>query len=774
MTTDGTQNIARDVEALRETYGTDVKAVNGLQWLMFALILIFVIIAAFWTLRPDPLNRPILIYNAGVDLSGQDDDNAWMSEATEQSLNSYLDIGDDLQIVNMARNPGGFAPSSDKADWIMSAALTQEVGETLSLNLKLESQSLFGRNFDTELTGVSTGLGDLSARASAQIYTWLDQQPLTADARSNARAELPQHPEAQKAYAKGYEALLEYDSQAALGHFEKALKIGGDHPVVYNRMARALNHLGRRADYKKAQTKAYESRENLSRERQLELEAHYLSVINKKKRAREVFEALKEFDSYNLSYRYHIISIFNLGAKPDQAMAEIEAIKALPKPFSDDPGLGLYEARTWYQFGNYEKGRNAALQVAEVARELGDKGLLAEALLNSGNADRAKYLEQLFEARDLYEEIGNPDKLAAVLTSIGNHYQETGKLAKSESFFRDAIQMSRSIGNEPRVVFTQNSLAIVLDLQGKLEEGLALKQQVKDYYKVRNNKVRHSIMLENINISLFKLGRLEEAEIILDEGLAVFTSIKDSIGIAWAPMYRARIRLRQGNLVEAESLAQQALKNSETNPEGGLEVEAKYVLAEIKFHRGNFSEAANEFSKAEKIFTEADGKLDVALAQHMQARLRLRLKDYHGAKKVLEKAISTFTNSGSPDYILDAHTTHVDLVFERSEDKIETACNKLDSLILGQQYQTIVLRAQTRQARCMLANGSSFEAASNKLIDVEGRAKALGLFEAQLESKIIRIKILEQLGETDPAALERSNLEALASSKDWDVSWAFQ
>ena len=759
------KNAAKDIQALRDNMGAETGSGFGVQILSFIIILLFIAVAGFWFLRPDKASSSILVYNAGLNVPGEQRGQEWIAEATEQAIIAYLDVGDQVHIVGAEAVRG--SESNNGADWTVSGTITMPQADTGTLNLalKLKSTTPGGQEYSAQLIGVNTGLSDLAARASGQIYTWLERPALSIDERAAALAELPRTEDARKAYAEGIANLARYDAAKAVPKFEVALR-DGDHPLVYAGLGRAWAQLGYRERAQKFAQKSYDNRRDLSRQKQLEIEGSYRIATDEWPRAIEVYQALKEFHPGDISYRLALADVQLKASDMDGVLQNINDMRTLPTALRDDPRIDLAEVNYWHQKGNYAKAKAAAQIAIGKARLSGDEAVLAAALLaevdNIETDEDSNKMEHLLEAQQLYDKLDNPGKQSSVLYALGQQERFAGRIVQAKAYYRDAIEKAESIGDAPRIAAAKNPLAITLDLEGDLETGLFLKREVLSYFTERDIKSRQSIMIENIGISLFKLGRLKEAEASFDEALDIFNVIGDTIGIAWAPYHRSRIASRSGDLDKAARLADEAVANSEKNPEGDLEINAKYEVAHILFHRGKNDEAKTMFTQLEQAFLKAGNEISTAESALMLSRIAFRQKDYALATIKMNEALTAYETNGVGYYILDALTTRADLAFLHDGDDIDAACTALRQNLLGMQHTETALRARSRLLRC---NG-----AVSDLSLVESAARDLGYFEPQLDVAIIKAQLWEQAGKPAFAEKARARGRELATSK----GWAFQ
>ena len=762
------KNVTDDIVALKENLDTDGALRPAPQWLLFGFVLLGLAIAGVWLLLPTQSNQTLRIYSAGIEPTEAFDESDWVATATQQALFSYLDASDDIQIVDGTQNtlsPGVKAGADWILDGVLAADPANESGVILVLSMNAGDGS--GDVFQSEIKGLYTALNDLAGRASQQVFAQLGRGQLSQDELAYAQAEIPADEQTQRAFAEGSVALAQYDGREAVKHFTEAIGHVGEHPIINSALSAAWARLGYEEEAKESAERAFNARENLSREKQLTIEGQYRVAFSDWDRAIEIYKALREFHPHNLSYALSIVDVQL--QKGDLAEAEkiITEMRALPGVGDIDPRIDIAEATFWHQKGNYAKGSEFSNIAIEKAKATGETAILAAAYLEAvanQSDNRREYLEQ---AQQLFDVIQNPRFQSAILMEMGQLARYDNQLDKSIGHYQEAIAISERVGDEAQAFTAKRGLAIVLDLKNRLNESYDLKKQAIDYYVARGLRAREAIMHENIGISLFKLGRLNEAEASFAKALEMFHTVDDSIGIAWAPYHLSRIRSREGRLDEAAVLAAQSVTNSEKNPEGQLEFNARFEVAHIQFFQGAYEAAKTEFEFLRTAFAESENIISSGESALMLARIALRQGDFELARDYANEAAKIYHEGGATYYVLDALIVRADLAYVSFVDDMETACSALRAASENSEFALIGMRSRLRAVRCDTAESEMTAAeAEIEILAVEADAEEAGLFEVLLDAGLIRAQILEATAETQ-AATERARINALATASGW-------
>ncbi|MAK61638.1 MAG: hypothetical protein CMK09_11710 [Ponticaulis sp.] len=736
------------VSALRETMEAPPGGFTRTHAITLVMVGLVVALGLGWLFLRDTEPKSIPIQIMPFESAGLSQDESWQLVATEQALIAYLEASGQLRLERV--DTALKAPENSAADWRMSGHLSRNSEGGLLLRVELQSLSNEYTSFAADVPGMPENLNDIAMRAASQVYAWSGQNLLSEPEIILARAEMPVSANALRYLSEGRAAFAVQDDRAAIDAFERAAKLAGPHPLIYNELARAWERLGYRPRAIETAEIAYENRDQLSRQRQLEIEAQYFRLNHDWKHEQEVWLALKSFHPDALDYRLALTEAYLRGSDIESAEQTINEMKAMPAPMGEDLRIDLIEAEFWYQNGHFEEGRAAAERALDKARESGEAALLGEAILQLVDFMHEDNEALLEEAERIFLTLGNHARLAEVYGEQGKLKRISGELESAEMLYTRAISLARDIGDEANVATLQNGFSIVYDLMGRQTDSLQLKQNLAAYFEERGVFNRFAILKENIGISYFKLGRLAEAEAIFKDVLPLFEEVDDAIGVAWSPYHISRIRSRQGRIDEAQALADQALINSEENPEGDLAGNTGFEQAHLMFFRGELEQAIEKFEAVKERYLSYENTIGVAEADLMLARIYLRLGRLDAANQAVTDAITVFDADALPNYQIDARTVKLDLVYKQDRSGMSEVCQEISDRIEGMEFQEFVLRAETRLVLCdVTLNGTDLGRATSRLADIRQRAAELGLFEPVLHTHLIEVWIGNQLGDEE-------------------------
>lgn len=770
--------LSEDIEALRGAVGARDHLPS---WRLSAGLLIVIAIAIAATSwlaldRSGPLQARVFSHGViGVGLGGGD---AWLPPAMSNALSAQLVGSGQVRVSSaedMARAPELAAAAEDVrrrtgASWSVSGELLRGEDQVLLFRLALRDLRSGSSLPLIEVAGSADALGDLAARASLELMRHMELAPPSPDQIRSASAELPGGVAASRAYVQALEALEQNDGQRALDALEVVDGESPGHPMALYARSQAWALLGYNERAAVDALAAYEQRAGLSRERELMLEAHKLETSDEWAEAVEVWRALRRFYPEDIQYGLELADAQMRADRFDDARQTLDALRDLPAPFGEDPRIDLTASGVLNRAGRYAEAVAAADAALARAREAGALSLVAEAQLAAVASDADGKQARLEEAREIYRGGSHARGESAVLKELADLEVTGGRLDAAIELYQQAVEIADDAGNPPQRAAAENAMAIALDLQGRLEEGYQLKRRVASYYRDRGVMSRYSIMQENIGISLWKLGRYEEAEAAFDEALGIFEDIGDEIGVAWAPYHRGRIAVRRGELERGRALFDQAIANSADNPEGSLELHSRFERMVAATFAGEFDVAVSMAQDLSSEYMAIELPLDAAETDIYAARNLFWLNRAGPAAETLGRALEQTRESGAAYYAASAQIAIVDFTLAAGEDSRD-ACLELRDVQAGMEHAIMRLRGAVRVASCEVWAGDGASARlADRLAAIAAEAEALGLFEPAFEARQARAHVQAALGRTAEAREELSALNERAAEVGWRLA----
>jgi class 3 adenylate cyclase/tetratricopeptide (TPR) repeat protein len=231
---------------------------------------------------------------------------------------------------------------------------------------------------------------------------------------------------------------------------------------------------------------------------------------------------------------------------------------------------------------------DADLDEAErIARDAGDEGLLAGALMIRGDVLRHRRqldesLAALQTAREIYQRLGNERGVASALRRIGWSLVSAGQYTEAEPLLLEAFEVFRRTG--------------------------AVRGQ--------------AWVLQTLAWTTYGHGAQDISEQRLRESRELFRQVGDWGGLSWSTGMLAWLRYNQGHIAEAETMAHQNLADSRDQGNAWQAAMMLVLLARIRLWEGRIAEAVRLAWDGEQLVDEADRWSEVwALSPRHQALL---------------------------------------------------------------------------------------------------------------------------------------------------------
>ena len=210
-----------------------------------------------------------------------------------------------------------------------------------------------------------------------------------------------------------------------------------------------------------------------------------------------------------------------------------------------------------------EQGHRAVLAAAEPGR---DDDLLVQAHTGLGNVtfnvggDLDEAMDHYEAAVTLARRLGDRDLLAVALINIGAGHHDLGQHAAARRNWREAADLASALGHRQREAVVLNNLAAVSESLGDgaaarnaYERSLALRYELGD-------RVGAARVLLNLGRLAHRSGSLEEADAYVEASLRAYEQVDDPADLAWALATHARIRVGLDDLRTARRATERALR----------------------------------------------------------------------------------------------------------------------------------------------------------------------------------------------------------------------
>ena len=200
---------------------------------------------------------------------------------------------------------------------------------------------------------------------------------------------------------------------------------------------------------------------------------------------------------------------------------------------------------THEQMNDLAEALSWASQSAALARELGDAGRLADALLSVGvvrsrRGDHAGGLEHYSQARQAYADSGEQALEAGALCNMGIACKNLGRADEAVQHLQQAVALSETVGAPALAAGPLSNMIEPLRLLGRMDDALATAARVLDLLGADGTPDMRAQALLQRGQTWQALGDLDAA---LQDMQAVLALVQDGGGRHVAPTHLALSRL---------------------------------------------------------------------------------------------------------------------------------------------------------------------------------------------------------------------------------------
>lgn len=660
-------------------------------------------------------------------LSGRSD-TQWLAQALPEMLITELANAKELRVIpgeNVARarltGEAGDLDANDleRAHEVLGSDLVV-VGSYLKLEgkdadrLRLDLRVLRAPGGETMASlaelGTEPELFELVSRAGARLREAMGVSALPPRQARAVRALLPANPRAARLYAEGLGRLRAFDASGARDLLEQAVRADPDSAVIRSSLSQCWAALGYDARALEEARRAVDLSRSLPRTDRLAIQARLHVASRKWDRASEVYRSLWTFFPDDLEYGLQLAAALSEAGRGAEALATVAELRRLPEPERGDPRIDLAEAIAAQRLGDLATLERAAAAADEKARKTGADLVLAQALVQRGEAlvrlgNPEQGLALTRQAIERFEAAGDQMGVVNALTLIGIALREQGDLDGAEASYRRALGIAERLGNLTGIALergnlgviyhyrgdlrqareslslarslyaqagdrvlearTLNFLGAVLWHQGDLAEAQKAFEQVLESSRVTGHRRDQARALSALGMALGRQGRLAQARQRYEQGVEILRSTGDSSLAASALAGSAGILLRQGDLAGARQRLEQALadKRQVRDRFGAAEVQGE--LANLHVTAGNLAAAGPLVEEALRTARSVGARALEIRGMWTKGNLQAAQGNLEAAGRSLEQALRASLQMGEGPESADLRLDLADLALAR-------------------------------------------------------------------------------------------------------------
>jgi len=588
--------------------------------------------------------RPGVVVLSPANLTGNAADN-WLSAALRELLAGELSASGKLRLP-----PGELVSRSERTLLpTPSAGLAPDTFSDITRTLNVETVltgsymiagepanrrirvDLYLQSRDTgsgrtiSETGTPDRLLELSSRLGLRLRERLGVPALSETALGESPASSP----AASLYYSGLQRLRAYDPLGALKDLNQAAKVDSGEPMVHLARAQCLELLGRDPEASDAIARAFDLRQPLAREQQLQIEAIQYRLTPDHLREAEVLRALATFYPDEIEYPFQAAEALSLAGRYQDSLAEIAAMRALPAPLNQDPRIDWADVRTAHRQTDFPRRLSSARKLEEKARRLHADWLLAEALVRE--------VSPLVRANRMQE-------AAAALTESRQIYRRLGDRAGEAFSYRDEGTLLVGNGDAPRALAAFN-------------QELAIGREIGSLIETSN-------AWNGIGVVRRILGDLSGAREALEKSLAIDVQRQSPMDLKMANLNLADVRLSLGDLAGAGRQFESALDASRKLGESEGEALSLLGLGSVRLLGGKPVEAISQFKEAAEIARRASDPQALAEAANCVAQAHLASHRLDLARPAAIEALRLAEIAGDANSRIESRLTAARLAME--------------------------------------------------------------------------------------------------------------
>jgi tetratricopeptide (TPR) repeat protein/DNA-binding winged helix-turn-helix (wHTH) protein len=689
-------------------------------------------------------------------------DEAWISTALAEMLNTELAAGDRLRLVpgeQLAHTELNLSSSEMEslgkeslhrlkanvgADFVVLGSYTavgQPRKRRIRLDLRLQNTNAGETTGEDSVTGSEDDFFDLVSEAGTRLRQRFDAGTLASDQAVQVRASLPGNVQAARLYAEGLAKQRLSDSLAARDLLQQAIGADPKYPMSHSALADAWSDLGYDARAQEEAKLAFDLSAHTSSQEHLLAEGRYREAAREWPQAMEIYRNLSRMFPDNLDYGLRLASAQISAGQGKDALETVTSLRQLRFGAGTDPRIDLQESIAAQRLGDFERAQRAAAAAAAKGRSLQARFMIAEARSGEGwDWDRLgqydKAQEALDEAKALFSATGDHHNTAVAINLMGDLLYDKGDMDGARKALNESLAMCRKYGFQKCAARSLNALGHIQVNQGNLQRARASYEEVLRINRESGVRAGVGSALSNIGNILQDLGDMSGAKKYQEESLQVYTEIGDKRGMGATLGNLGNLLDDLGELPAAIDCYQRAYKlDLETGYKRGF----GFVLSgwgRVLMEQRQLQEARLKLEDALRIRKEManpDGIADSLVALAQLALEENRLPD---AEKLARDAATQFAQVKSPEdeAIADA-TLARSLLAQNKQAEARTVSDQAE--ILAQKTTFLQPRFESGMTRALVQAADGKPADARKQLDtVLAQTKSHGFAGYELATRL--------------------------------------
>jgi len=602
-----------------------------------------------------------------------DSQQAWLSTALSEMLNTELAAGERLRMVSgeqisqakldlslkdtesLAKESLARVRTAIGADFVVLGSYTA-IGEKakgrIRLDLRLQDTRAGETIAEEAVSGSEADLFDVASDAGARLRQRLQAGVLAGEQTVQVRASMPSSVQAARLFAEGLAKLRVFEAVAARDLLLKAVAADPQFPMAHSALAQAWSALGYDAKAQQETKLAFDLSAQLSTEERLVAEGRYREANHEWQKAVDIYGTLARTFPDNLDYGLSLAAAQSSAGQGKDSLLTLASLRRLPLGEGADPRIDLQESWSAEKTGDFGQSQQAAARAATRGRAQGARFIVAQARSEEGwDWDRLgqfdKAAEALNESKTLFANSGDYRSTAVATNLIGDLLSDKGDLEGARTTLNQSLTMCRAHGFQKCAARSLNAIGHLQKDQGHLQQARASYEEVVRINRETGVMAGVAAGLSNIGNVLQDLGEMSAARGKQEEALQVFTEIGDKRGMGATLGNLGNLLDDLGDLPGALQCYERAYKLDE---ETGYKRGFGFVLTgwgRVLEEQDKLAEARAKLEDALRIRKEMGNPDQVADTVLSLAQLTLEEGHPAEAQKLARDAAAQFTKAKS-------------------------------------------------------------------------------------------------------------------------------
>ncbi len=259
----------------------------------------------------------------------------------------------------------------------------------------------------------------------------------------------------------------------------------------------------------------------------------------------------------------------------------------------------------------------------------------------------AAAVEREEKALALFRQIGQRDREAEALFSLGRTHASLGNNREAADHYRQALALFRELGEEARAGVALNNLGHMYRSLGNPQAAVECYREALRLHRRFNNRFEQAITLNNIGRASLDLGETERALTAFEEALAVWRKLGDrgNEGLTLSNSGNTYIILGQPEkAIDHLVLALRLLESADRVRERAI---ALALLGQARALAGRSrAEVLEAYERALHLQRQIGDRLEQAITMHNLACFHNQLGERRNARRAFHAALVTFRELG--------------------------------------------------------------------------------------------------------------------------------